>query len=112
MRKWIVLTLIAAAGAATTVPVDAKSRSVRCWVTGVGAYPCTFTPLAGDGSFKISARNRDSYTLTLNGDGTAYAFLQVRGQGRTIALPGIYVRDAADRACWANSDPAFRICAR
>jgi hypothetical protein len=112
MKRWIALAVVVAAGFALSQSAQARPRIVTCWVTGVGQYPCTFTPIGGDGSFRISARNRDAYIMSLNGDGTAYAFVQVRGRGRNVALPGVYVKDQADRACWANSDPPFRICAR
>lgn len=112
MRKLLLLSVLVAAGFVASHDAQARPKAATCFVTGQGNYACTFTPIGGDGSFRITARNRDTYSLSLNGDGTAYAFLQVRGRGRNIALPGVYVRDAADRACWANYDPAFRICAR
>jgi hypothetical protein len=112
MKRFLVLAVIAAASFVLAQNAEARPKSATCFVTGVGNYACTFTPIGGDGSFRITARGRDTYMLTLNGDDTAYAFLQIRGRGRNIALPGVYVRDYADRACWASSDPAFRICAR
>ncbi|KAF0104294.1 MAG: hypothetical protein FD163_605 [Hyphomonadaceae bacterium] len=112
MKKFLLLGFLAIGAIAATTDVKAASRTVQCWVTDVGAYPCTFTPLYRDGSFKISARGHDTYIVEMNGSGTAHVFLQIRGQGRNISLPGIYYRDRADRACWANYDPAFRICAR
>jgi len=112
MKKVFLLAVLGSIGLIVANGAKAAPRTVQCWVTDVGAYPCTFTPLQGDGSFRISARNRDTYTLYMNGKGSASAFLRIRGQGRTIALPGTYYRDPADRACWANYDPAFRICAR
>jgi hypothetical protein len=112
MKKIAILIGVVASALVVGQSVQAKPKSATCFVTGIGNYPCTFTPMEADGSFKISARNKDTYILTMNGDNTAFAFVQVRGRGRNIALPGTYIRDPADRACWANFDPSFRICAR
>jgi hypothetical protein len=112
MKIHIAFVALAAAGVVAVHEAQARPRAATCFVTGVGNYPCTFIPVGGDGSFRITARGRDTYMLTLNGDDTAYAFVQIRGRGRNVALPGVYVRDEADRACWANAQPAFRICAR
>jgi hypothetical protein len=87
----------------------AQARPARCFATDEGRYACNFTPIGNDGSFRISARGKPSYTLTVIGPGLATGFLNV--SGRNVALPGQFRRSARDGACWENNATKVRICA-
>lgn len=50
-----------------------------------------------------------SYSLIIERPGFASAFVNL-GQ-RNISLPGLYVRQRTDPACWANPETETKICA-
>ncbi|MCO5158035.1 MAG: hypothetical protein M9945_15010 [Aquamicrobium sp.] len=108
MRRVFVLSFVLAAGiAAGALPASAKPA--RCFTTDDGYYPCDFKGLDRQGSFEISARGYPTYTLWIDSPGFAASFVSL--SGRSVALPGLYVRQRDDGACWSNPQTSTRICA-
>ena len=94
--------LVASAGAAAAKPA-------RCFTTDDGYFNCNFRGLDRQGSFEISARGYPTYTLWIDSPGFAAGF--VNFGDRNVALPGMYVRQRDDAACWSNPETDTRICA-
>lgn len=92
---------------AGSLPADAKPA--RCFTTDDGHYDCEFRLLERNGSFEISAPGRPTFSLWIDEPGVGTGFADFGG--RNVALPGSYVRERRDRACWANADTRNRICA-
>ena len=95
---------------ASLMPGSAGARPARCTTTDDGTYPCDFRLTDKDGSFQISAPDKPLVILNMDGPGTAYGFINLGN--RNISLPGHYLRDKADAACWVNDETKDRICAR
>lgn len=90
----------------TTVP--AQARPATCFTTDDGRYPCDFRPLDRNGSFSVSAAGKPVYTLWVDGPGRAYGSLNLGG--REVGLPGVYLRQGDDPACWQSDATGARIC--
>ncbi len=88
----------------------AEAKAARCFTTDDGYYNCTFQGFGGDGSFVISAPNRPTFTLNVSQPGVAYGNADF-GTGRTVGLPGLYIRSRQDAACWVNNETKTQICA-
>lgn len=99
--------VIAAAAAAAVLPAQAKKA--RCFTSDDGYYQCDFTALDKRGSFRIEARGYPSYALEVDQPGFAFGSVQLGG--RWIGLPGQYVRNRDDPACWSNPETNTKICA-
>jgi hypothetical protein len=89
----------------------AQAKDARCFTSDDGEYPCDFQPSGGDGSFTISAPGKPTFTLTMDSPGTAFGSAIFEPGGRSVSLPGLYRRDAADPACWVNNSTDTKICA-
>ena len=98
------LALVALASITT-----AQAKSARCYTSDDGEYSCTFVATARDGSFEISGEGSPTFSLVMDSPGRAYGFADY-GSG-SVALPGVYVRDKEDPACWVNDQTSARICA-
>ena len=107
MNKSAICFVALLSGLAGTVPATAKPA--RCFTTDDGYYDCNFRGLDRDGSFEISARGYPTYSLWIDRPGFAAGFVNLGG--RNIALPGLYVRQRDDGACWANPETNTKICA-
>ncbi len=92
---------------ATGSPAFAKSA--RCFTTDNGYYACDFKGLDGNGSFEISAAGKSTVRLIVDSPGFAFGFEQF--SDRFVPLPGQYVRQRDDPACWANPETSTKICA-
>jgi len=101
------LIIGAAMFVAATPPASAKPA--RCFTTDDGYYACNFVGLDRTGSFRISARSYPTYTLEVDQDGFAFGVLTL--SGRSVPLPGQYVRSREDGACWSNPETDTKICA-
>ena len=108
MKSVAVFFLTAIIGLAATFAATAKPA--RCFTTEDGYYPCNFRSLDRDGSFEISSPAHMTYTLWVERPGFANGFVDF-GSGRNTALPGVFVRQSDDRACWANYETVVRVCA-
>ncbi len=64
------------------------------------------TPPAASASPRPATR---AYTLWVDRPG--FAFASVNFGGRDVSLPGQYVRQRDDGACWANPETNTKICA-
>lgn len=89
----------------------ADAKPARCFTTDDGEYVCDFQAFGGDGSFEISAPGKPTFTLTMDGPGAAYGAAVFEPGGRSVPLPGVYHRDAADPACWVSDATDTKICA-
>jgi hypothetical protein len=105
LRSGIVAALVACCLAQA-----AEARPARCFTTDDGSFACDFQPTGRDGSFRISARGKPTYILTMEAPGVAYGFVNL-GK-RNVALPGRYRRSASEPGCWVNDETGTKICAR
>lgn len=87
----------------------AGAKQARCFTSDDGYYACTFEALDRQGSFEISAPMKPTYTLWVDSPGFASGFINLGD--RNISLPGMYVRQRDDAACWANPETDTKICA-
>ena len=107
MSLRVSLVLGLALAAALAVPATAKPA--RCFTTDDGYFACNFKGLDNAGSFEISAPGVPTYTLWIDSPGFAAAFVNIGG--RNVSLPGMYVRQRDDPACWGNPETNTKICA-
>ena len=103
------LILAVATFALAASPVLAKDA--RCFTTDDGEYPCAFTVTDKQGSFEISAPGHPSFAVVIESPGVAWVYGTYEQGGKSVALPGPYLRAEDDQACWENSDTQTRICA-
>ena len=104
-----ILGAVLLGGVLVAVCVPAHAKRARCFSSDDGYYSCNFRSLDTDGSFETSAEGYPTYTLQVDRPGFAYGFLDL-GAGN-VSLPGEYVRQSDDPACWANPDTSTKICA-
>ncbi len=95
---------------AITSIATAHARPARCFTSDDGNYDCSFTATDTDGSFQITARGKPTFMLNIDSPGRAFGFANYGS--RNVSLPGEYVRDGKDPACWVNDTTRTRICAR
>lgn len=86
------------------------AKPAHCSTSDDGEYACDFTLTDTDGSFRITAHGKPAIMLNMTAPGRADGYAELGG--RNVALPGEYVRSAADPACWVNTDTRDRVCAR
>jgi hypothetical protein len=105
------LTRVLCGGALLVVGLatSASAKPARCFTTDDGYYSCDFRGLDRAGSFSISADGYPTYTIEVDQPGFAYGFADF-GEGN-VSLPGQYVRQRDDAACWGNPETSTKICA-
>jgi hypothetical protein len=101
-----VVSLIGQLSAAAT----SWGTPATCYSTDDGQYPCEFVLTNAAGSFETAAPGYPSYALVISSPGVAAAFVTFDAGGRSVALPGPYLRSAADPACWENPETQASIC--
>lgn len=99
----------ASAAAFCIASTAAEAKRARCFTTDDGYYACDFKALDRAGSFHISAPGYPTVTLEVDQPGFAYGRIVIGG--RSIHLPGQYVRNRGDGACWSNPETDTKICA-
>jgi hypothetical protein len=99
--------LVAAVTAGAVLPAEAKKA--RCFTTDDGYFQCNFTGTDNRGSFRISAPGYPAYALEIDQPGFAWGYVEIGG--RSISLPGQFVRGSDDPACWSNPETNTKICA-
>ncbi|WP_018263628.1 hypothetical protein [Methylobacterium sp. WSM2598] len=104
------LRSVAAAAALLSCATAAAARPATCRTSDEGEYPCTFTAMGRQGSFRISAAGKPTVTLEVDRPGVAFGYLTLGG--RTVPLPGEYARSTEDPACWINTATSAKVCAR
>lgn len=109
--KAISIALVTSALVTSAVAIPALASEARCYTDDDGTYPCWFEPIEGDGSFEISAPGKPTFTLYMNGNGTAQASAVFEPGGRSVPLPGPHVRSKKDGACWVSTATDTQICA-
>ena len=87
----------------------AQAKPARCFTTDDGEFRCQFLATDRNGSFMISAPGKPSYRLNTAEPGVAYGFMSLGS--KTISLPGRYLRDKNEPACWVNDSTQTKICA-
>ncbi len=111
MRHVNGLALVATAGGFLMLLVGvADTKPARCFTSDDGYFNCDFRGLDSAGSFRISGKGYPTYTLEVDTPGFAFGYVHL-GTGRTIPLPGQFVRQRDDAACWANPETDVKICA-
>ena len=100
---------LAALSAAGLLAGPAAAKKARCFTSDDGYYQCDFRGTDNAGSFRITAPGYSGYALEVDQPGFAYGYVEIGG--RTISLPGMYVRSSDDRACWNNPETGTKICA-
>ena len=109
MRKTAAFTLLTAGLLLAAGPALAKDA--RCYTSDDGEYDCNFEVLDNAGSFEISAAGKPTFQLWIEGEGVASVGATYEAGGRSIALPGQYLRSEDDGACWDNAETQTQICA-
>jgi hypothetical protein len=84
-----------ALAAGSAIPADA--RPARCFTTDDGHYACDF-----------AARGKPTYFLNMLEPDAAAGALTLGG--RNVNLPGRFLRDRQDRACWNNNATGAKVC--
>lgn len=87
----------------------AEAKPARCFTTDDGYFSCNFRATDSNGSFRLSASGHPTYTMDVDRPGFAYGYVDFGD--RNISLPGMYVRQRDDGACWANPETNTKICA-
>ena len=105
-RKIAAALIGLASVAAATGPAAAKPA--RCFASDDGYFQCDFRVIDRRGSFEIEGPDA-TYTLLIDTPGFATGFVNVGT--RNISLPGQYVRQSDDPACWNNPETNTKICA-
>lgn len=93
------------------LPAAALAKEATCYTTDYGEYPCEFVGTAGDGSFEISAAGYPFFAVVMERPGVAWVYGTYEEGGRSVALPGPYIRSTDDPACWRNADTEVELCA-
>lgn len=106
VRQVLVAGLALAALAAPAVAKDAT-----CYTSDDGEYPCRFTVLDDAGSFRIEGKGKPSFEVWIDAPGEAFVSAEFGRGGRSVALPGPYLRSEEDGACWVNPDTEAELCA-
>lgn len=104
---WAIVPAAVACLVAAASPALAKPA--RCFTTDDGHFDCEFRATDRRGSFEIGAPGLPLYGIEVERPGSAFGFVTI--DGRTIPLPGRYLRESGDGACWSNSETGARICA-
>lgn len=89
----------------------AVAKDARCFTSDDGEYPCDFQKLDEAGSFRISAAGKPSFELWIEAEGQGFVSATYDKGGRSVSLPGTYVRSKKDRACWKSDATETEICA-
>lgn len=100
---------VACAALAVLLAAPAEAKPARCFTSDDGTYACDFRGFDGNGSFRISAPMRPTYTLAIVRRGVADAFADFGT--RAMALPGPFFRSREDPACWVSDATGFTLCA-
>jgi hypothetical protein len=108
-RARVALATALCMAALFAAPGLAHAKPARCFTTDDGQFSCDFRIVDRDGSFTISAAGKPTYTLNMSEPGVAYGFTQI--ESKSIPLPGRYLRDSNDGACWVNDATKAKICA-
>lgn len=108
-KRPILLAGLFAAAGVTLLAGAAEAKPARCYTTDDGYYACNFRGLDNAGSFRVSASGYPTYTIEVVERGLAYGYANFGGG--QVVLPGQYIRQRSDPACWANSSTGAAICA-
>lgn len=95
---------------AMIVSQPALAKKARCFTTDDGEYACEFKFTDKQGSFEASAPGKPTIILLVEEPGVAIGFTNF-GTGRNVALPGQYIQQQSDKACWVNDETSARLCA-
>ena len=87
----------------------ADAKPARCYTTDEGEYDCEFVITDRDGSFRISAPGKPTFSLVMDGPGRGYGIDDFGNGG--VNLPGVFIRNKRDPACWVNDATSARVCA-
>lgn len=104
-------TLMLAALAALFLTGSASAKDAKCFTTDDGEYPCAFEVLDDAGSFRISADGKPTFEVWIDAPGVAFVGATFEAGGRSVALPGTYIRSKDDGACWVSDATETEICA-
>jgi len=89
----------------------ARAMDARCYTSDDGEYDCDFTALDKAGSFEIAAPGKPTFQLWIDSPGIGSVGAVFEPGGRSVALPGSYVRSEDDPACWVSDTTDTEICA-
>lgn len=109
MKRYVMASLVGAT--VLTVGSIATAKDATCFTSDDGEYACSFKRLDEAGSFRISAPDKPTFELWIEGEGEGFASATFTPGGRSVALPGTYVRSKKDRACWVSDETDTEICA-
>ncbi len=110
MKNLPTTTLALLALAAMIVSQPALAKKARCFTSDEGQYPCDFKSTDKDGSFEASAPGKPTVIMIIDKPVVAVGFTDF-GTGRNVSLPGQYIQQDSDKACWVNTETSDKICA-
>ena len=103
-----IFQFVSAFGFAALVSCAALAKPAECFSTDDGYFDCDFIITDSDGSFEAHGA-AVTHSLVMDSPGRAFGY--VNFGDRNISLPGVFVRETSDRACWRNVDTGARLCA-
>lgn len=106
--------LIAAAAACVLglcCATGAMAKDAVCYTSDDGEYPCDFQRLDEAGSFRISADGYPTFELWVEAAGEGFVGATFEPGGRSVPLPGTYIRSKKDGACWVSDATDTELCA-
>ncbi len=106
----VTANLVAVAALSIGMATAVDARPARCFTTDEGSFACDFRSVDRDGSFRISAPGKPTYTLTISEKDVGFGFVNLGA--RNTALPGRYLRSKTQPECWVNDTTDAKICAR
>lgn len=109
MRRLTAITVFSVLGLAFASGAIAKDAV--CYTSDDGEYPCDFQRLDEAGSFRISADGMPTFELWIEAEGEAFVGAVFEPGGRSVPLPGTYIRSKKDGACWVSDATDTEICA-
>ena len=107
-RRISAIAVCAGAGLLFLGHGSAQAKPAECYSTDDGYFDCDFQMTDSAGSFTITGPDV-TYILVIDSPGYASGFVNLGH--RNVPLPGTYVRERGDPACWSSAATDTRICA-
>lgn len=109
MKRLKAVAFVSVFGLIFTSGVTAKDAT--CYTSDDGEYECDFQRLDEAGSFRISADGMPTFEVWIEAPGEAFVGATFEPGGRSVPLPGTYIRSKKDGACWVSDATDTEICA-
>lgn len=104
----VIFAVLAASLAAMQVAV---AKDAWCYTSDDGEYDCDFQSLDDVGSFRVSADGKPTFELWIESEGRGSVGGTFEAGGRSVPLPGTFIRSEEDPACWVSDATETELCA-